>query len=263
MATSRRNKQSESSEGAPEWLLTYSDLVTLVLTFFVMLYSMAIIDKQKFEQVANSLRSSFMNIRGGEIFYQNKGKDIVAIMEQNNVSPQDQFQVNNEMREYLENKAYTDEEQIERAKKFEKVVEKLEEAIAKYELGDYVRIVEEVNFVVLRIDSVILFDLGKADIKPYGRDVLKKIGDMLKELDHEITIHGHTDNLPINTLLFPSNWELSTKRATNVVVFLIDNCGLPPEKLTAAGNGEYKPIRPNDSDENRQQNRRIDIVIYK
>jgi len=89
------------------------------------------------------------------------------------------------------------------------------------------------------------------------------MGELLKELDSDAVVQGHTDNLPINTMLFPTNWELSTKRATNVVLFLIDECTLKPQKLTATGNGEFKPVAPNDTEVNRQKNRRIDVVIQK
>jgi flagellar motor protein MotB len=102
-----------------------------------------------------------------------------------------------------------------------------------------------------------------ADIRTDGKSVLQKLGTMLNLLDNDIVIQGHTDNLPINTDYFPTNWELSTKRATNVVLFLIDKCGLKGQRLTASGNGEFKPLAPNTSDANRQKNRRIDIVIKK
>jgi chemotaxis protein MotB len=110
---------------------------------------------------------------------------------------------------------------------------------------------------------VLLFDLGSADIKPYGVEVLLKLGKLLAELDNDIMIQGHTCDLPINTREFPSNWELSTRRATNVTKFFIEKCGLKPEKLGATGFAEFKPLKPNDSEANRQQNRRIDIVIDK
>jgi chemotaxis protein MotB len=103
--------------------------------------------------------------------------------------------------------------------------------------------------------------LGKADIKDSGKEVLDRLSTLLAELGNDILIQGHADDLPINTVLFPSNWELSTKRATNVVKYLVDFCNLPPEKLTATGNGEFRPIKPNDTPENRQENRRVDIVI--
>jgi len=259
-----RNKNEEEAGGTPEWLLTYSDMVTLVLTFFVMLFSMATIDKQKFEDVATSFRSAFLTISSGEIFNSNRGKDLIAILEQNNAVDEEELEVNNKR----EMGGVTEEEIVEavqalRAQKLENVKKQVEEAIIKLDLGEHVRIIEEKHAVTLRLDSIILFDLGSAVIKDSGIEILEKLGNMLKELDNDITIQGHTDNLPINTRDYPTNWELSTRRATNVVRFLIERCHLDPSRLTAAGNGEYRPVMPNDSEENRQKNRRIDIIIYK
>ena len=248
-----RRKKSEESGGAAEWLLTYSDLVTLLLTFFVMLFSMASIDQQKFKEIAYSMRSSFLNISGGEKLLANPGEAILPI-------PYGADSIDTGGNK--SGSGDEDSSQLEDVK-LQNVKAQVEGAIDKHKLSEYVNIIEEEQYLILRLDSVILFDLGKADIKESGKELLRELGGMLKELDNEITIEGHTDNLPINTTLFPSNWELSTKRATNVVLFLVENCGHNPEKLTAAGRGEYKPIMPNDSPENRQKNRRIDIVVNK
>lgn len=259
----KKNKFEDEPEASQSWLITYSDLVTLLLTFFVLLFSMATIDAQKFEEIAYSLRSAFQHNSNGEEFNVNSGEDIIKMFEENYTSDDESSQNNDPaMRKEQEQKIIEAAKTIE-AKKLQKVKEKLEEEIERLNLGNYVKVIEEKHLIILRLDSVILFDLGKADIKPSGREILEKLGSMLKELDNEIMVQGHTDNLPINTALFPSNWELSTKRATNVVRFLIETCGLDPAKLTATGNAEYKPIRPNDSEENRQKNRRIDIVIDK
>lgn len=249
----RRRKTNNESSGQGSWLLTYSDLVTLLLTFFVMLFSMASIDQQKFREVAHSMRSSFLNISAGDKLLPNSGENIIQIPETIDTSGILSGESD------LEDEEGTHIEDV----KLQNVKVMVEEAIEKHNLSEYVNIIEEEQSLILRLDSVILFDLGKADIKESGKEILKELGGMFKELDNEITIEGHTDNLPINTMLFPSNWELSTKRATNVVTFLIDNCGLDPEKLTASGRGEFKPIMPNDSPENRQKNRRIDIVVNK
>jgi len=257
MARKRRYEESSDSQG--EWLTTYSDLVTLLLTFFVMLYSMSVLDKQKFTQLAQSLRSSFLNISSGEIFNSNRGKDLFSITQYDNVYSENELLSNNEQLEEMSKEELQELSEI----KLKNVQRQLEEAIEKYNLSEYVKVVDEKQSLILRLDSVLLFDLGSAEIRDSGKEVLKELGSMFKELDNDITIEGHTDNLPINTYLYPSNWELSTKRATNVVIFLIENCGLKPEKLTAAGRGEYEPIAPNDSPENRQKNRRIDIVVDK
>lgn len=261
---SKRKRTEEASEGAPEWLLTYSDLVTLLLTFFIMLFSMATIDKQKFVEVANSLRSRFMNSSNGELLFENNGTDLISLFPENNNVGQENAEFNNDPDKKTEQeKQILQVAEQMKAEKLKDVKKKIEEAIVKLELGQYVSLIEEKHMLILRIDSVILFDLGSADIKDSGKVILEKLGMMMKDLDNEIVIQGHTDNLPINTLLFPTNWELSTKRATNVVLFLIDRCKLNPVKLTATGNGEFKPIKPNDTEANRQKNRRIDIVIDK
>ncbi|HPU41888.1 OmpA/MotB family protein [Acetivibrio clariflavus] len=256
---SKKNRRTlpedDAPEGAAEWLTTYSDMVTLLLTFFVLLFSMATVDKQKFQEVAYSLKSAFMNISRGEIFYNNRGEDIISILDDNlpDISEEQNSTNNND-----NNKAGSgDSDQISEFK------EQVERLISEMDLGEYVQIIDNKTSLILRINSVILFDLGKADIKESGKDTIRKIAELMKQLNSEIIVQGHTDNLPIKTSLYPTNWELSTKRATNVVLFLINECSLDPTRLTATGNGEYRPVAPNDTEENRQKNRRIDIVISK
>lgn len=258
--------QDDPPEGAPEWMTTYSDLVTLLLTFFILLFSMAVIDKQKFEEVAFSLRSTFMNNSNGDKFDSNKGSELINLINQNpsNVS---NMEIDNNKKQDESDKdkspGLKDKYEKEREKEIEKFKEEVEAIIAGLELDKHVKVIDEGTYVILRIDSAILFDLGKADIKQSGKDTLKKVGDLLPGLNSYIVVQGHTDNLPIKTTLFPTNWELSTKRATNVVLFLINESKLDPIKLTATGNGEFRPIASNDNEENRQKNRRIDIVIDK
>lgn len=246
----RKRNDAEEAESTPEWMLTYSDLVTLLLTFFIMLFSMATVDKQKFEQVAKSLRSSFLHMSNGELLAVNEGKDVVAILEENNITDTENSETNNESAESKE-------------EKLDKVKEQVQRAIDDMELGNLVKIIDESEEIILRFNSVLLFDLGSADIKPSGKEILSKMGQLLNQLDNDIMVQGHTDDLPIETFLYPTNWELSTKRATNVVLYLINGANMSPVRLTATGNGEFRPIAPNDSDANRQKNRRIDMVIVK
>ncbi|ODM27210.1 hypothetical protein A7W90_13875 [Clostridium sp. Bc-iso-3] len=260
----RQMPEDEPSEGAPEWMTTYSDMVTLLLTFFVLLFSMSSVDSEKFKQITNSLSAAFMGSGSGGIYGYNDGTVVYNIKE-NNVSGdimEDGDEAFNEGKS-AEIGAFTGGNAASEAQKIEDFVEDVQSLVEEMELNEYVKVIEDNTYLTVRIDSVILFDLGKADIKPSGKEALKKIGELLKELNRGATIQGHTDNLPINTMLFPTNWELSTKRATNVVLFLVEESGVNPEKLTATGNGEFKPIAPNDTEENRQKNRRIDIVIDK
>ena len=231
------------------WLTTYSDLVTNLLCLFVLLFSFATVDDEKFEQLAKSLQSSFLEMSDGVMYLENNGQALVSLIaDYNAVGAQS---------------SVTSNANAEEDMTLEDFKTNVRETISDLQLDEYVSVIDETEEVTLRFNSLVLFDSGSAEIKDSGKEVLKKLGDFLARLDSEILIQGHTDNLPINTPLFPSNWELSTKRATNVVRYLIDNCGVDPAKITPTGNAEFRPVAPNDTEENRQKNRRIDIVVKK
>jgi len=252
-----------ASEGAPGWLQTYSDMVTLVLTFFVLLFSMSTISKEKFEQLSSSLSAAFMGTGRGGVYGYNDGTVLYSVKENTTGDIlEDGEEAFNEGKS-AEIGAFTGGNADKEAQKIEDFINEVQNIVEEMDLDEYVKVIEDDKSLTVRMNSVILFDLGKADIKEPGKETLRKIGTLIKQLNKNAVIQGHTDNLPINTMLFPTNWELSTKRATNVVLFLVDECGVDPVKLTATGNGEFRPIAPNDTEENRQKNRRIDIVIEK
>lgn len=240
----KKYSDSGSSDEGNSWLSTYSDLMTLLLCFFVMLFAFSNVDESKFAQVVSSFRNMVLPNSGDQVFNLYNDYDALDQM----------VSIINEERE---------EEGRGEGASIEKMKEQLENAIKEMELDENVKVIERDDYLILRFDSVILFDLSSADIRESAKDVLIKLGNILKDLDNQIIVQGHTDNLPINTEQFPSNWELSTRRATNVVRFFIDKCGIEPSRLTATGNAEFKPVAPNDTPENRQQNRRIDIVVTK
>lgn len=144
---------------------------------------------------------------------------------------------------------------------YDELVQKMESEIERGEIT----ISELQGKLTVNMVERILFDSGKADIKPAGLEVLKRVGDILKEVaDKDIRVEGHTDNVPISPRLqqtFPSNWELSTARATNVVHFLQDRIGIAGERLSACGFSQYSPVAANDTAEGRAQNRRIQIEL--
>lgn len=262
----RRNKKAEeSSEGAPEWMTTYSDLVTLLLTFFILLFSMAIIDKQKFAEVAFSLRSSFSNISGGDTFNENNGDSLISITPYENALKEAEETDESDKKENYENKSELNDSESADKKKAAIAAAKvnIEKLIKDMGLTENIKVIEEEDIVIFRVDSLILFDTGKADLKDTAKPVIEKMGSVLEDLKTDILVQGHADDRPISTAIFPSNWELSTKRATNVVKHLVEFGGMEQKYLTATGNAEFKPIVPNDTEYNRQKNRRIDIVIAK
>jgi chemotaxis protein MotB len=162
----------------------------------------------------------------------------------------------------LEQERTAKEERLSQMKgTFDELMQKMEAEITRGEIT----ISELQGRLTVNLVERILFDSGKAEIKAEGLKVLKRVGDILKDTaDREIRVEGHTDNVPISPRLrqtFPSNWELSTARAANVVHFLRDQIGIPGERLAVVGFGEFRPVADNGTAEGRSQNRRIQIIL--
>lgn len=142
-------------------------------------------------------------------------------------------------------------------------MEKIKEYVDTNDLGNKISVWLDERGLMIRFLDTTLFDLGQADLKPEARLILDNVAQILVSMPNRIRVEGHTDDLPINTYRFPSNWELSTNRATTVVRYFIEHHGLSPEQFSAAGYGEWHPVAPNDTVEQRAQNRRVDIVILR
>ena len=133
--------------------------------------------------------------------------------------------------------------------------------INEYELSNNVHMSENKRGIVISIMDNILFPSGNGDLSDASKPILDKMAQLIKTLPNDIRVEGHTDNVPIETKEFPSNWHLSIARATNTAYYLMHHNGLKPEKVSVVGFSEYKPIAPNDTPESRALNRRVDIVI--
>ncbi len=227
-------------------MITYSDMVTLLLTFFVLLYSMSAIDISRFQKIMNSIQLSFLGYTG----VLERTAELEDI-EEVDLRPGD-----------LE-ESVTAEELImlEKLRQGEEIMEKVQEFLreAALEAGAEVRIEE--RGVVMELPDKIFFEIGQADLKPEALMVLEKLADLFRGLDNRVIVEGHTCDLPIRTDRFPSNWELSVGRSVAVTRYLVDRQGLSPERFIATGYGEYQPLVPNDSPTNRAKNRRVTVVI--
>jgi chemotaxis protein MotB len=221
------------------WLLTYADLITLLLAFFVILYAMSKSDYHKMYDLSRSLSSAFHASQGGN-------KDVMP--------PSDPHVLNGGFSVLPE------------SAQMMQMQDKLEQQIVK-ENGpkgmEGVRTTVNERGLVISLSDSAFFDAGDANLRPATIGVLKTVARTLLKSGRNIMIEGHTDNTPINTMQFPSNWELSTARATSVVKWLITSYRLPPDRLSASGYGEYHPLVANTTPENRAKNRRIDIVILR
>jgi len=224
--------------GSLRWLLTYADMITLLMAFFIMLYSMSILNLNKFRQVAISIKSGFGGLVAGQ------GRSVLGSTGQFGVNP-------------------SPIEGDTTGVPF-RMVQQIERFVKEKELSKLVKLrVEERGLVVSLVTSEILFAAGRADLSPKARSILREIGRILLQAPNPIQVEGHTCDLPIASNTYRSNWELSTARATNVVRYLIEKVGLPPERLSAAGYADTKPLVPNTSEPNRSINRRVDIVILR
>lgn len=238
---SRKKKEAAAAGGVPEWMATYGDLVTLLMCFFVLLFAFSSIDAQKFEAVMQSFQGSAGILSGGT-----------------SLTPADM--IFDGMPEVEASKPVTNQEDLQVLK------EAVEKFIAENKLESKVTVELEDRGLLLRFEDNALFDSGKADLKDSSVTTLKFLAEILNTEEFNtknVRVEGHTDNRPINTAKFPSNWELSTTRASNVVRFFIEVGKMQPSRFSASGYSEYYPIASNDLPEGRAMNRRVDIVVLR
>ncbi|MGE4282488.1 MAG: flagellar motor protein MotB [Clostridia bacterium] len=248
----RKRAAEEGKNGSPAWMNTYADMVTLLLTFFVLLFAMSTVDTQKFQQIIKSIQGSLgVNYGATSIT-----RETLAAEGEDNYPELDEF-----VKKISIPGGISDA--VKDAQDMEKLFFQLKAYVDKNNLGDSIEITKEEPGLLIRFKDNVLFDSGKADLKSESNKILKYIAGMLNEFNKDIRVEGHTDNLPIRTAQFQDNWDLSAKRATNVLRFFIDEGRISPTRLSAVGYGEFHPVSDNSTDAGRRQNRRVDIVISK
>ncbi|HHY81546.1 MAG TPA: OmpA family protein [Clostridiales bacterium] len=248
MSKRRREEQNSS----PSWLTTYSDLVTLLLTFFVLLYTFSSIDAAKFKQLAVSLQMALTG-RAGESIFDGSPQPIGDLLD-------DVVTIPEATKKPVKDEASEDGLEI-LDKEIEKIYQIVKGFVEEEELEADVRLRVDRRGVIIDISDNILFDPGEAELKPESKLLLDKLTKLITAFDNNIIVEGHTDNVPIKRSKFATNWELSVNRATTVVRYFAEEKNIAPNRLSAAGYGEYRPIVPNDTPENRALNRRVNILI--
>ena len=232
----KRKKHDEEHENSERWLLTYADLITLLLAFFIMMYTFSKKDAQKYEEVATHLRAIFSG--GSGVAYRGGASSGSTILEVGSKGTQ-----SDEIKKQLEQQVGT--------------------LSSNNNNKDNISIYSDQRGTVIRIMDKAFFDEGKAELKERARSALDKIVPVVKQVNNHISIEGHTDNVPISTNEFKSNWELSVRRSTEVVRYFIERGGINPERISASGYAEYRPLAQNDTPGNRALNRRIEIIVAK
>ncbi|MCX7774261.1 MAG: flagellar motor protein MotB, partial [Clostridia bacterium] len=237
-------KPKIEKDTAERWLLTYADLMNLLLIFFIILYAMSQVEQDKFQQLAQSLREAFGDKNTGGVISQ--GGAGVSLINLDSIAPSNVIP------------AKLEEQQLDELKK------KVDEVVEKKGLKGEIDVDVQERGVIISISAQLMFNSGSADLMPHSKPTIQEIGELLKEVPgKQIKVEGHTDTDPIKTSLFPSNWELSSGRATNVLRLLIDQVKIDPTRISSVGYGEFRPKVPNTSETNKATNRRVDIVILR
>lgn len=235
----RKKKDDSGGLTGNEWLATYSDCVTLLLTFFVLLYSMSSVDAAKVKAISKAF--SVMSGQSGDTFLQydiyEGSQPIIGGESSSENTVEGNYNGNQTM--YKDVKEFLDENG----------------------LSSTVNIAEDERGVILQVKDNILFESGQATLIADSQEVLDKISALISTLPNSIIIEGHTDNVPISNSKYETNWELSTERAVTVVRYFIEKNNQDPSRFSVAGYSEFRPDVENNSDENRAKNRRVNILI--
>ena len=252
-----KGSTEDSKPSAPPWIATYGDMVTLLLVFFVLLFSLSTIDATKWKELVVSLSDSPEGIGTGSTM-DSLSDDLKDVQPDDmNLPPsQDEENAGNEENETLP----------EEVDDFGQLYMRIKAYVDESDLKGQLELLKSDSEILIRFRDNVIFDSGKADIRPDAEIILGDIATVLmsyKEDINMIRIEGHTDKIPIHTVKYPSNWELSTARAVQVLRFFIERDGLDPRKLSAVGYGEYHPISENGKASDQFLNRRVDIVIAK
>nr|WP_255654512.1 flagellar motor protein MotB [Cohnella sp. REN36] len=249
---SKKHRHEPHEEHADEsWLLPYSDLMTLLLALFIVLYAASSVNTSKLEELNKAFRTAFssgIGILDKSAVIQNEKDDLDKRQQQERADTQQN------------RKSLVKQEQ----ENLEKLKSQLDQYIKKNGLSSQLETQLNQSQLMITIRDNALFPSGSADVKPDARKLAVAIGAMLEKYpDYEVIVSGHTDNQPISTYEFASNWELSSKRAINFMKILLQNQIFDPKKFSAIGYGEYRPLEKNDTDAGRAKNRRVEVSILR
>ena len=269
-----RRKQEDPPQGSPAWMATFSDLMNLLLCFFVLLFAMSSVDQEKFEELVVSLSSSFGILEGGSasviegnmistgVSDLNKLDDYYEDLGLNTEGEADD--INDKEQETMSGESVLEQANLMGTNQSEEMSEQIESQVQQSGMTGQVEIDFTAQYVQLTLNGALLFDSAKADIRCDAVPIVDKVGDILNNYSGRmIEIVGYTDSVPLlDDPKYDDNWDLSSARAKSVLMYLVNNKGMDLTKMKASGRGENDPVASNDTAEGRAQNRRVEIKIY-
>lgn len=248
----KQRKHDEDEHMDESWLIPYADLLTLLLALFVVLFASSQVDQKKFEQIRLSFQAAFS---GGPSFFENTSP----------IPSQTQSGMNNRGEETKRGESQSEERlRQEETEELTELKRKIDQYIEENGLTTQLETQLDNRQLRITIRDNALFASGSARVRPEARDLAHVIADLLEQYPrYEVIVAGHTDNMPINTPQFPSNFHLSTERALNFMTALLENKNLAEERFSSVGYSEYRPIASNDTPEGRAENRRVEVSIVR
>ncbi|MCL2020964.1 MAG: flagellar motor protein MotD [Betaproteobacteria bacterium] len=240
-----RHTPEEDHENLDRWLVSYADFITLLFAFFVVMYALSTINEGKYRVLSESLNIAFRSLVTDQKAVVASGPPVAPPV----IVPAPPAPAKE-----------VDDARSQRRSRMRNMARDIMDALAPLVREGKVRVLETSRGVTVEINDSVLFAPGQARLETPSVSALEAVGAVLAASEYPITIEGHTDNIPIRTAQFPSNWELSAMRATTVLRLFAD-VGVDPNKLTAIGYGEQRPVESNDTVEGRARNRRVSILI--
>ncbi len=246
-------KEPEKHVNHERWLVSYADFITLLFAVFVVLYAMGVSDKKKVEEVMKSISESFGMAKAGTSPKINviDSQQITVIPA---LKPEAKIEPMSHSRTGQGKTRATD-------KDFRQIKAAIEAYLVKKGAQSKVSLDITRRGLIVSLKEAGFFASGQADIKPEAYELINTIAEVVTQYNNPLRLEGHTDNVPISTAQFPSNWELSTARATNGLKYLLKNFDIETDKISATGYGEFRPLAPNEASEGRAKNRRVDLVM--
>lgn len=245
---SRRKKEKGEHEFNETWLLPYSDLMTLLLALFIVLFASSAVDAQKFQSMSKVFSEIFT---GG-----------TGIVDYESIEQKNGEELADETKEKLEKAKEQTQVPVDEQTTLSATQERVNQYILEKGLTGQLKTLLTSEGLLVTINDSVLFDSGSADLREEDIAVAKEISDLLvTDPPHNVIISGHTDNVPIQNSNFSSNWELSVMRAVNFMKIILENDQLDPRMFSAKGFGEFQPIASNDTEEGKAKNRRVEVLI--
>jgi chemotaxis protein MotB len=227
----RHRRRAEPAAHSERWLISYADFITLLFAFFVTMYAISTVDQKKLQKAVAAFQTAFPA--------SNVVKDAAEVPRIATPKPAGVHPIDGAL-DLLKSRLAARLHQLDE---------------------DRVELNMDQRGLVVSVREAASFPVGRAELDPEAQNLFREIALDLVAIPNHVRVEGHTDDVPIHTVRYASNWELSTARATNVVAFFTEGVGITPDRLSAAGYAEFHPRVPNDSAEHRAENRRVDIVI--